>query len=285
MVEYRLAKNKTINIITAAILSFLLLGLGQIACGKIKRGISLYIISNILIGIAIFICIQPFNHNIFVAAIIYIVVFLFVIIDSIIIAKNPDNTLKLKPFVGYLLLVGILIVNSSVIKPVITKTIRNDFIQAFKIPAASMMPSILIGDHILVNKRLYRNSKPQKGDIVVFTIPQEPSKDFIRRIIGLSGDVIEIKNKQLYINSQKIEEDYIINTDSNILQNRDNYGPVTVPEGSLFVLGDNRDNSYDSRFWGFLDSEKLKGKVATIYWSWDADSSSVRWSRIGKLIK
>src|SRR3989338_6163317 len=200
MVEHRLAKNKTINIVGAAILSFLMFGLGQISCGKIKRGVSLYIISNILIGVAIFICIQPFNYNILVAALIYIVVFLFVIIDSIIIAKNPDNTLKLKPFVGYSLLVGIFIVNSSVIKPVIANVVRNDFVQAFKIPAASMMPSILIGDHILVNKRLYRNSKPQKGDIVVFTIPQEPSKDFIRRIIGLSGDVIEIKNKQLYIN-------------------------------------------------------------------------------------
>ena len=285
MVEHRLAKNKTINIVGAAILSFLMFGLGQISCGKIKRGVSLYIISNILIGVAIFICIQPFNHTILVAALIYIAVFLFVIIDSIIIAKNPDNTLKLKPFVGYSLLVGILIINSSVIKPVIANVVRNDFVQAFKIPAASMMPSILIGDHILVNKRLYRNSKPQKGDIVVFTIPQEPSKDFIRRIIGLSGDVIEIKNKQLYINNQKVEEDYIINTDSNILQNRDNYGPVTVPEGSLFVLGDNRDNSYDSRFWGFLDSQKLKGKVSSIYWSWDAENSSVRWNRIGKLIK
>lgn len=179
--------------------------------------------------------------------------------------------------------------------------IRTFVVQAFKIPSGSMKPTLLIGDHILVNKFIYgikipfRDkpvipiAKPKRGDIVVFKFPEDPSKDFIKRVIGVEGDVIEIRDKQLYVNKQRMESSHGVFLDSIIIpgnvQPRDNFGPVTVPAGSIFVMGDNRDHSYDSRFWGFVGLNALKGKAFIIYWSWDKDDFGVRWSRIGDLLK
>lgn len=179
--------------------------------------------------------------------------------------------------------------------------IRTFIVQAFKIPSGSMKHTLQIGDHILVNKFIYGvklpyfdttiipYKKPQRGDIIVFKFWQEPKKDFIKRTIGVPGDVIEIRNKKVYVNKKPLEQDYAIYTDLHIIpkamQPRDNFGPVTVPENSLFVMGDNRDHSYDSRFWGFVDLKNVKGKAFIIYWSWDNDNFGVRWSRIGKILK
>jgi len=179
--------------------------------------------------------------------------------------------------------------------------IRTFVVQAFKIPSGSMKPTLLIGDHILVNKFIYGIKipfwdkiivpikKPERGDIVVFKFPEDPSKDFIKRVIGIGGDVIEIRNKQLYVNGKRMETHYGVHLDSSIisgsLQPRDNLGPIKVPPDSLFVMGDNRDHSYDSRFWGFVRLKALKGKAFIIYWSWDKDDFGVRWSRIGDLLK
>ena len=179
--------------------------------------------------------------------------------------------------------------------------IRAFIVQAFKIPSGSMKHTLQIGDHILVNKFIYGvklpyfdttiipYKKPQRGDIIVFKFQQEPKKDFIKRTIGIPGDVIEILNKEVYVNKKRLEQDYAIYTDLHIIpkamQHRDNFGPVTVPEDSLFVMGDNRDHSYDSRFWGFVDLKNVKGKAFIIYWSWDNDNFGVRWNRLGHLLK
>ena len=179
--------------------------------------------------------------------------------------------------------------------------VRTFIIQAFKIPSGSMKNTLQIGDHILVNKFIYGvklpftmttiipYKKPQRGDIVVFKFKEDPKKDFIKRTIGVPGDVIEIKNKEIHINKKRLEQDYAIYTDLHIIpkamQPRDNFGPVTVPEDSIFVMGDNRDHSYDSRFWGFVDLKDVKGKAFIIYWSWDNDNFGVRWGRIGKILK
>ena len=179
--------------------------------------------------------------------------------------------------------------------------IRTFGVQAFKIPSSGAMKnSILIGDHILVNKFVYGIklpiadtvlipiSKPKYGDIIVFKYPKEPEKDFIKRVIGVGGDVIEIKDKQVYVNNTRLNENYVIHTDSRIFpedQNpRDNLKSITVPENSLFVMGDNRDHSYDSRFWGVVDLKAVKGKAFVIYWSWDNKINTVRWNRIGEAV-
>jgi signal peptidase I len=287
--EDKLTKNKAANIILSAILTFFMPGLGQIACGKIKRGVAVYIFSLIFFIAAAFVAIQPIPmFNIIAAGLIFISVFLFTLIDSILIAKNPDNTLKLKPLIGYSILVIASIVNSSLVQPAISKTIKAKYIQAFHIPSISMMPSLLIGDHLLVNKQTYKKNSPKRGDIIIFDFPEDTSKTFIRRVVGIGGDVIEIRNKQLYINGKQYSENYVMYADSKSLPKNshpiDDYGPTAIPEDSFFVLGDNRNSSYDSRYWGFLTADKIKGKAATIYWSWDKANNRVRWDRIGKLI-
>ena len=143
--------------------------------------------------------------------------------------------------------------------------IRTFVVQAFKIPSGSMKQTLQIGDHILVNKFIfgvkmpYWNKtilplkKPQRGDIIVFKYPVDPSKDFIKRVIGVGGDVVESRDKQLYVNHKQVNHKFGVHTDPRILSGankpRDNFGPLTVPENALFVMGDNRDESYDSRFW------------------------------------
>ena len=178
--------------------------------------------------------------------------------------------------------------------------IRTFVVQAFKIPSGSMLNTLLIGDHILVNKFIYGIKdpfsgntwipvkKPGRGDIVVFKYPLNPSQDYIKRVVGTEGDQIEIKNKKVYVNGEPQDDSYAIFLDSKIRPagelGRDNMGLKTVPANSLFVMGDNRDNSYDSRFWNFVDLKAVKGKAFIFYWSWDKKNFSVRWNRIGHLI-
>lgn len=182
---------------------------------------------------------------------------------------------------------------------VIALFIRTFVVQAFKIPSGSMKQTLQIGDHILVNKFIYGVKvpylhetiiplkKPRRGDIIVFKYPVDPHKDFIKRVIGIPGDEIEIRDKKLYVNQKRVNHDYGVYTDSRILsanvRPRDNFGPVTVPQHSLFVMGDNRDESFDSRFWGFVDYKALNGKAFIIYWSWDKENFGVRWNRLGQI--
>ncbi len=178
--------------------------------------------------------------------------------------------------------------------------IRTFIVQAFKIPSGSMIPTLLIGDHILVNKFIYgvrnpltrsvwiKGKEPARRDVIVFIYPKNRKLDFIKRVIGLPGEIVEIRNKKVYINGVPLEEPYVIHTDPNILPReispRDNFGPVKVPPGHLFVMGDNRDQSNDSRFWGFVPIRDVKGKAFIIYFSWDREHFRIRWRRIGKLI-
>jgi signal peptidase I len=132
---------------------------------------------------------------------------------------------------------------------------------------------------------------PKRGDIVVFKFPEDPSKDFIKRVVGIGGDVVKIRNKKVFINDKPLKTSHGVNTDRSVIpatiQPRDNFGPVTGPLDSLFVMGDNRDHSYDSRFWGFVDLSALKGKAFIIYWSWNKEKADfgVRWNRLGDLLK
>jgi len=193
-----------------------------------------------------------------------------------------------------------------------------------------MQPTLLIGDYLLVNKFTYgiRNpftnkvwipvGLPQRGDIAVFIFPQDPSKDYIKRVVGLPGDKVQVINKKVYVNGRLLETPQAVHADpmvippprSPIESPRDNFGPVVVPKDAYFFMGDNRDQSYDSRFWGFVSLDALKGKAVIIYFSWegpqgtpffnaflgelknllfhfswDANSFRLRWNRIGTLIK
>ncbi|MCI5136891.1 MAG: signal peptidase I [Candidatus Electrothrix sp. AR1] len=162
-------------------------------------------------------------------------------------------------------------------------------VQAYKMPSGSMLPNILIGDHFLANKYIYKFSRPSHGDIAIFPFPKAPNLDYIKRVIALGGDTVEIKNKVLFVNEKKIIEPYANYDSSNIIPSsespRDFFGPITVPNNKVFVLGDNRDNSFDSRFWGFVNEESINARMEFIYWSKDKKKEEVRWNRIGKSIK
>ena len=187
-----------------------------------------------------------------------------------------------------------------VVALVLALLIRTFVVQAFKIPSGSMEPTLEIGDHILVNKFIYGIkipfthlsfgawTQPKRGEVIVFIYPLEPEKDFIKRVIGVPGDTVRIVNKKLYINGAEAQDPHAVYKEDTVLpgdaQKRDNFGPITVPPGKIFVLGDNRDRSLDSRFWGFVPLEDVKGKAFIIYWSWDRQETNVRWKRLGRLI-
>lgn len=163
------------------------------------------------------------------------------------------------------------------------------FIQAYKFPSGSMMPSLLIGDHILADKTTRAKNSVKKGDIIVFKYPEDSNRDFIKRVVGIGGETIESKDKKIYINGKLIEEPYVQHTNNSIFPKevgpRDNFGPFAIPENSLFVMGDNRDGSHDSRFWKYVPKDYIIGKAFKIYWSWDSENSKVRWDRIGMKIR
>jgi signal peptidase I len=183
---------------------------------------------------------------------------------------------------------------------VITLFLRAFVIQAFRIPSASMQNTLLIGDFLFVNKfeygpkipfthiRLPGFRAPRRQDVIVFQFPQDPTKDFIKRCIATGGETIEVRNKTVYVNDRPLREPYAIHSDPAIrpagYDYRDNFGPYTVRKGQLFMMGDNRDNSNDSRFWGPLDMDLVKGRAMFLYWSWNSDIHWPRWERIFKII-
>lgn len=178
--------------------------------------------------------------------------------------------------------------------------IRTYLVQAFKIPSGSMEDTLLIGDHLLVSKFMYGTKipfvdkrvltirDPRQGDVIVFEYPEDPSKDFIKRVIGVPGDVVEGKDKKVYVNGKLYENPHEIHKEKDIIPKemnpRDTFGPVTVPENSYFVMGDNRDRSYDSRFWKFVRRDQIKGLAFIKYWSWDREKLRPRLENIGRLI-
>ncbi len=194
-------------------------------------------------------------------------------------------------------------VEAIVLAILLTVVIRGLVVQAFRIPTGSMENTLLVGDFLFVNKVVYGSEidigaaghrviyyrfpavrQPHRGDVIVFRYPDDPSRDFIKRCVAVEGQTVQIKDKVLYVNDQPRVEPYIIHSDDKTLpatiSARDNFGPMVVPKGHIFMMGDNRDNSHDSRFWGPLPLNLIKGKAMIIYWSWDAEKSMPRLNRL-----
>jgi len=191
-----------------------------------------------------------------------------------------------------------------IVAAILALIIRTFVVQAFKIPSGSMEDTLLIGDHLLVNKFIYGTQlpfsddpilairQPERGDIIVFEFPEDKDKsyfkrrDFIKRVVGLPGDTIEIRNKNVFVNGERYITPEAVYKDGNLTAGpRDNMPPVTVPDDNYFVMGDNRDRSYDSRFWRFVDRSAIKGLAFIKYWSWDSEKFMPRWVRIGRMIE
>lgn len=208
-------------------------------------------------------------------------------------AQQPEPVIKRKSLIREY-------AESIAIAILLALVIRTYLVQAFKIPSGSMEDTLAIGDHLLVSKFIYGtklpfNDKrvltlrdPRQGDVIVFEYPEDPSKDFIKRIVGTPGDVVEGKEKKVYVNGKPYENPHEVHKEKDIIPKemnpRDTFGPVTVPADSYFVMGDNRDRSYDSRFWKFVKRDQIKGLAFIKYWSWDREKLRPRIGNIGKLI-
>jgi signal peptidase I len=195
---------------------------------------------------------------------------------------------------------------SIVVAVILALFIRTFVVQAFKIPTGSMEENLLIGDHLLVNKFVYGPTTSgleqsllpiasiERGNVIVFKYPVEPERDFIKRVIGLPGETVEVKDRKIYINGAPIDDphahyllpaasgDYHEVTSFDV---RERYGPVTVPANHYFVMGDNRDNSQDSRYWGFLPRDLVKGKALVIYWSYESEREEFEEAGAGATIR
>jgi signal peptidase I len=153
--------------------------------------------------------------------------------------------------------------------------------QATVVPSESMSPTILVGDHFFLDKLAFPANYPEslqkylptrtihRGDIVALWSPETQGKRLVKRVVGLPGETLEVRHRNVYINGQRLEEPYVVHIDPREIDNRDNFGPVTIPADQFFMMGDNRDNSYDSRYWGFASKESMIGKPLFIYWSYE----------------
>jgi signal peptidase I len=196
---------------------------------------------------------------------------------------------------------------SIIVAVVLALFIRTFIVQAFKIPTGSMEQNLLIGDHLLVNKFVFGPARTgleqtilpmrdiRRGDVIVFKYPEEPDRDFIKRVVGLPGERIQVRDKRVFVNDAPLDEPYVYfleppavaseNAEITSFGVRDWFGPVTVPAGHYFVMGDNRDNSEDSRYWGFLPRENVKGRALMVYWSYASERADFEEDGLGATLR
>ncbi len=268
--------------IIAAILSFFTPGLGQLYNGQIFKGICFFL-TLLLIPIILLLAGLQFQfYGLVVFLLFYICLWLFIIGEAFFSAKRKKEVVlkRYNKWYVYLLIIlfmlGTYIIPTDFIANIASETLK---FSAYKMSTGSMEPTLSIGDYLIIDSKYFKKSELQRGDLVIIQYPKDPTKDFIKRVIALEGEKIEIKNKQVYINDAAIPESYKVHKDINVDEAiRDNFGPALVSSDHCFVLGDNRDNSMDSRFWGFLPLCNIKGKPLYIYWAKDKN-------RIGKKIK
>ena len=330
----------------AGILSLILPGLGQIYNGEVKKGFLYCCLMWVSIVLALIVYMElsfpPFNNA--VIPLIILSTYLYVLSDAVRVAQGKTHMFNRKSYTLYFFLIAWLI-SGFVVQP----TMRRVVVEAFKIPAGSMEDTLLVGDHILVNKFLHQFADPKQFDVILFRYPWDEERNliFIKRVIALPGDTLEVRNRQVYVNGEALEEESYLHQAASL--GHDNFGPIIVPrqgdtveirEGQdlylngqrvsipsgtffpldhgqpmdgfqvfygplfgagktsrqsvgpltvahdyYFVLGDNRGNSRDSRFWGFVEDSQILGLAKRIYWSWDHRATQVRWDRIGQTVR
>jgi signal peptidase I len=276
-------RNKPRSPLLAALLSIFVTGLGHMYSGRFIRGMILFVIGQLLfITFAIsMILITPNRVFMLIAVGVCIAFTFYCVVDAASIAKRKGKYYELAKYyrwyayIGYIAVIFLIMWHRSV------------FVQAFRIPTGAMEPTLFIGDHVLVNKLFYKTAKPKRGDLIVFKYPNDPKVAYIKRLIGEPGDKVEIAGRTVYINNAPLKETYTKYIDPNSVN--EHFGPYIVPRDNYFVMGDNRDNSQDSRYWGFVPKENLLGKPQVIYYSVQiidpTDEPEIRWNRIFQSIK
>jgi len=284
--------SKKRNPIIAALLSIILPGLGQVYNGQLIKGIIFYIL--ILLPLILTITGLLYQPFVFIAVIAFLFsLYLFIIGDALVVAIKRKE-LVLKPYnkwYFYLLIVILHIGISEVTyhyiiteekvnkitdrvlkaKPHTLSIIDAFGVKAYNVASNGMAPTLLKGDHLMVTLKEYKNNEPRRGDIIVFRHPVNPKKDFLKRVIAIENDILESRDKVIYLNGGVLLEPYVQHINNNISSEdrgpRDNFDPLVVPKGKVFVMGDNRDRSFDSRYFGFIDISDIRGKPLYIYWS------------------
>lgn len=269
-------------------LSLIIPGLGQIAAGRFRRGLSLTTAHLVVVtlGLALSIFALPRGFNVGVLAALVATSYTLIAIDAARVARRPSALSKRHSTLGRILL-GMASFGMALVWALLCRTY---FAQSYYLPSRSMSPALMIGDHFLADKLGYRFSEPRRGDVVVLDSPLEPHRRYTKRIIGLPGDRVAIRDRIVFINGERLDEDYA-RWDSpspgirDVAAMRDaSFPEATVPAEKYFVLGDNRFASMDSREWGFLDRGLIVGKAAFIYWSRELEQRAIRWSRIGQTL-
>jgi signal peptidase I len=293
--------------IVAALLTFIAPGLGHVYSGQVTQGFFFYlktllVTSALLFSWGLLVRSFPSFWTVALGTALYIVPFLYLIsiaCRAYSESKRSGVSYQFKPCNKWYVYASYVVV-CYFVSALVTYAARASYMQAYRIPSGTMIPTLEIGDDILVDKLAYGIripflerylvdfKRPRRGDVIVFIFPEDRSKDFIKRVIAVGGDTVTIKRKKIFINGEQVEDPHahFEGEDPQVagLTGSD-YGPKTVPENHMFVLGDNRDRSYDSRFWGFLHLEDVKGKAFLIYYAEDAKTGDIRWSRIGSRIE
>ena len=272
----------------AGLLQIVTPGLGNLYSGRPLRGLILHVAVQgivLFLGLALLWLPWPVNFLIPVAAAILVTV--FVIFDGVRCARTAQPRFSLarhNRWYVYILVVAVLAIVVAPEQVLVGSPTRAYVIQAFAAPTSSMEPTVLLGDHVIVDKSAYAFSEPKRGDIVFYTATDPSPIIFMKRIVGMPGETIEIRNREVFINGKKIDEPYVqfLRPSTGATFNGNSVAPTVIPADTYFLLGDNRDNSLDSRFIGPVQRRQFLGKAKTIYFSSDPETHKPRWNRIGK---
>ena len=289
----------------AGLFSYLVPGLGQVYNGQATKGLFYNFLITLWGGVVFSFVFHMMKQSItpiniallFVILFISLMAHLFIIFEAIKTSRRRRMEDGLKAYNRWTIYLAVIVISLTVDYSV-SNAVKENIIKPFRIPTGSMEPTLLNGDFLLSNQVYYSGTNPTRGEVVIMKYPENEKINYIKRIIGMPGDTLEIRDKMFYIDNQQIDEPYIKITDAeNIRQPsvlRDNYGPVIVSSDEYFVMGDYRDNSLDSRDWGMVKRHQIIGKPVFIYWSWDGKIpawnvfrklASIRFGRIGHIIQ
>lgn len=274
----------------SGLLSFLVPGLGQVYNGEATKGLFYNFLISTWGGLVFSLLYylmqdsitRPRVALIFLAFFISIVAELLVVLEAIRSAmknrETPPSNRYNRWYVYVMVVLAVTLVDNAV-----SAAFRDNVLKAYQIPSGSMRPTIETGDYLICNRQYYRSHNPARGDLVIFKYPKDESEDYIKRIIGLPGDMVELKRDTLYINGDPVDEPYAVYDDS---ENSGyltpvQYGPYFISDNEYFVMGDNRNNSSDSRDWGTITRQSIRGKAVFVYFSWDNHLPA--WNIVGKL--